>query len=694
MRKLFYPDSVAVVGVSETPGNMARSIVDNLINWNYPGPIYAINPKGGSAFGKEIYKSLLDVPGPVDLVAVLSPAKSIPDVMDQAHETGVEYMCIETAGFSEFSEEGGRLGNLIKEKAKGYGIKFVGPNGLGIINAEKRLCLPFTMLSPWQQAGSVSIMAQSGGVGISLLTGIQEHNIFANKFVSLGNKYCLDEVDFLQYFIEDEGTKVILIYLESIGRGREFIEVAASAKKPILLFKASTTKSGAERARSHTAALANDDQVLEAAVRQAGIVRVRSLDQLIHFAITFLQPPMKGPNISIVSPAGGYTVLAADAAEEQGFVFPDLAPETQEALTRKLRAGIIKLGNPIDLGDGFSTETQLLAIDKTLEQENIHGSIYMTGRRQNSGYVGAFKDMLRNPVPDIQKLVKKHGKPVVSAFVSLPEVVKEFRGDATIPVYNSTDLAVRALAAYRSFCARREPHPPSRRTPQVPAAALARVEKIEPGLVTGAEAFRMLQDAGIPVVPFQEVETEEAAVEAAERIGYPVAMKLVSSQIVHKTEAGGIRLGLHSKSEAVCAYNELKKIMDDRAVRGKVLVQKMARAGLEAIVGSKLDPHFGQVLMFGLGGIFVEVLHDVVFHLAPITREEAGEMINSIKTVALLRGARGMPLADEEALEDALIAAGHLIAGCPRIKELDINPLMVFEKGRGCAAVDARIVID
>lgn len=693
MDKLFCPNSVAVVGVSENPGNMARNIIANLINWNYPGPIYAVNPKGGKAFGKEIYRSLSDIPEPVDVVAVLSPAGTIPELLDQAHGIGVEYMCIETGGFSEFSEEGRALGDTIKGKAREYGIKFVGPNGLGVINAQKRLCLPFSVITPWE-AGPVSIMSQSGGVGISLLTGIQEHNVTANKFVSLGNKYCLDEVDFLRYFIDDEGTKIILMYLESIARGREFIEVAASSRKPILLFKSNTTQSGATRAHSHTAALANDDQVLDAAVKQAGIVRVQSLEHLIHFTITFLQPAMKGRNISIISPAGGFTVLAADAAEEHGFKFPDLSPETSEALTKQLRAGIIKLGNPVDLGDGFSTETQLLAIDKTLGQDDIHGSIYLTARRQDSDYVGAFKAMLRNPVPDIQKLVKKHGKPVVSAFVSSPELVKEFRGESTIPVYHSPDLAIKALAAYQSFCGRREPHPPSRRKPTVPQKAVERVGKMKPGLVTGAEAFRALQDAGVPVIPFREAAGEEQAVEAAERMGYPVAMKLSSSKIVHKTEVGGLQLNLQSEREVRFAFGEMQKIMKKMGFRGKVLIQKMAGAGLEAIIGSKRDPYFGQVLMFGLGGIFVEVLRDVVFHLAPVTREEALEMTGSIKTAALLKGARGTPVADEEAAADALIAAGHLIAGCPQIKELDINPLVVFEKGHGCAAVDARMVID
>ena len=692
MDKLFYPESVAVVGVSESPENMARMIVANLISWNYPGPIFAVNPKGGKAFGKEIYPSLTDIPEPVDLAAVLAPARTIPDLLDQAHEKGIRYLCIETAGFSELNEEGRELGVLVKNKAAEYGIKFVGPNGLGIINAEKRLCLPFTFLTPWE-AGPVSVIAQSGGVGVSILTGIQEHNITANKFVSLGNKYSLDEVDFLRYFIQDESTKIILVYLESIARGREFIEAAAASPKPILLFKANRTRAGAARAQSHTAALANDDRVLDAAVKQAGIIRVGSLDHLIQFATTFLQPPMKGRNVSIVSPAGGLTVIAADSAEEHGFNFPPLSPESETAITKRLRSGVIRLGNPVDLGDGFSTDTQMLAIDMMLGQDDVDGAMFLTARRQSSDYRGAFKSMLRNPVPDLIELTKKHNKPVITAFISSPALTKEYRGKSKVPVYNSTETAVGALAAYRDYCMRMKPAALSGAAAAAPEKAVGLVGKMKTGLVAGAAAFRALEAAGVPVTPFREVSGEDQALEAAEKIGFPVAMKLVAAEIVHKTESGALRLNLKSERTARAAFRQLQKIQAEKGIRGKTLVQKMAGAGMEAIIGSRRDPYFGQVLMFGLGGIFVEILKDVVFHLAPVSRDEALGMIGSIKTASLLRGARGMPVADVEALADAVVAVGRLIASCPQITELDINPIIVFEKGAGCAAVDARIVI-
>lgn len=692
MDKLFYPESIAVVGVSDKPSNMARMIMFNLDQWKYSGRIYGVNPKGGEVFGHKVYPSLRDIEGAVDLVAVLAPAKTIPDLLDQARDKGVRYMVIETAGFSEYSEEGAKLGDLVKQKASDYGIKFVGPNGLGTMCSHSGAVLPFSYIPP-HEPGCVSIMSQSGGVGISIITGLREHNLATSKFVSLGNKYSLDEVDFLKYYIKDKETKIILCYLESINRGREFTEVAASSKKPILLCKASTTDVGARQATSHTAALVNDDRVLDAAMRQAGIIRVDRLDQLYHFARTFLQPPVKGNRISLASPAGGFAVLSADTCAKHGFEFPDLAPATVEALQTELRAGVINLGNPIDLGDAFGTDTLLLAMDKTLGQKNIDACIHVSSRRPASQYKGPFKVMMRNPIPELPPILEKHKKPIVIAFIGAPELVKEYRADSEIPVYHSVDLAIEALAAYRDFCTRPRPHAPSRRRPRIPREARRRLDALEPGIVTGAAAFRALRDAKIPVCEFREAASPEQAVDAAVRLGYPVAMKIDSPHIVHKTEFKALHLKLRSDREVLYAYGELEKVLNEQNVEGKILVQEMAGPGTEVIIGSKHDPQFGPVLMFGLGGVFVEVLHDVVFHLAPIKRYEALQMIDSINSAPLLKGTRGLPPADVKALADALIDVSHLVAACPTITELDINPMIVREEGRGCVAVDARFVL-
>ncbi|HOO56282.1 MAG TPA: acetate--CoA ligase family protein [bacterium] len=690
MDRLFYPDSVAVVGVSERSTNLGRTVVSNMLKWKFKGSIYCVGPGGGTVFGHTIYSSLKNVPGDIDVAVILSPAGTVPDIIDQAAEKGIEYLSIETAGFSELSGDGRRLGRVITEKASEYGIKFVGPNGLGIINAENGVYFPFSFVSPWEP-GPVSIMAQSGGVGLSVLVALQTHNIAANKFISMGNKYSLDEVDYLKYLIDDRATKIILAYLEGISRGREFVETASKSKKPIILFKSNTTNAGAERALSHTAALANDEAILDAAVKQAGIVKVNSIEDLIDYCITFLQPEMKGRNVSIISPAGGFVVISADAAEKKGFRFPPLARETEEAIIEKLRAGVIKISNPLDLGDGLATDTQLLAVDKMLSQSDVDGMFYFTTRRPAGDYQGALKTLIRNPVPEIEKLVNKHNKPVSCALISTPEVVTEFRNDAKIPVYGSIELAVRSMAAYRDYCMK------SGRMEIKRSEGIRDINQIalgcEQGIITGKKAFEMISLSGIPVADYGEAADIGEAVSIAERIGYPVALKVVSKELVHKSDAGGVKLNITSESRLEKEFAGLK-LLADSCADSRILVQKMAEKGIEIIIGGKRDPAFGPVVMLGTGGVFVEVFRDIVFNLAPLTRESAMRMIDSLSGKRLLEGYRGAPQADINALADAVVAAGELAVSSPRIKGFDINPLIIKEKGKGCIAVDARFIMD
>ncbi|MFH1537426.1 MAG: CoA-binding protein, partial [bacterium] len=431
MRKLFYPDSVAVVGLSANALNLAGLIAYNLKEWEYGGKVYGVNPRsGGEVHGAKIFPSLADVPGPVDLVAVLAPARTIPELLDQCVGKGVEYMVIETAGFSEFSEEGRALGDEIRRKAGEYGIRFVGPNCVGIINAENGLSLPFTHIEPWE-AGRVSVLSQSGGVGLNTLMWLGEHNLASNKFVSMGNKYDLDEVDYLEYLIGDDGTDVILLFLESLVRGREFAEAAARSEKPIIVYKAGTTEAGLRRARSHTAALANDDDVLDAALRQAGVIRVDEIQKLAAYARMFSQPRMRGKRVAVISQAGGYTVITADHAERAGFTFPALSKQTRKELEKRLRAGVIRLSNPLDLGDAFDSDTMLLATEKSLQDGRIDGVVVIQPRRPKKLYRGAFEVMMRNIVPETEALVAKYGKPVVIGILGTPEVTTQCRGDSS-----------------------------------------------------------------------------------------------------------------------------------------------------------------------------------------------------------------------------------------------------------------------
>jgi acyl-CoA synthetase (NDP forming) len=350
IRTMFYPESVAVVGASANPRNMGRNIVQNLITWEYPGKVYPVNPRGEEVLGLKGYKSLEDIEGPVDLAVAFVPASAVPGVMDQCDKKGIKLMAIPSGGFSEYGEEGAKLTRAIREKAEAYGMRFVGPNGLTLINAENGLCLPFPTFRK-RAPGRISIISQSGGVGMSLIMFLDNSHSSFNKFVSVGNKVNMDELDFLEFLGSDPGTSVICMFLESVVRGREFIEVASRIDKPVLVYKANTTEVGAKTAASHTAALANNDMVVDGALKQAGVIRVDEIQKLMDMARAFEMPRMRGNRIAVVSQAGGYTVMLSDEAYRQGFVFPPLAESLVSGFKEYARSDVIRLGNPLDRRD-------------------------------------------------------------------------------------------------------------------------------------------------------------------------------------------------------------------------------------------------------------------------------------------------------------------------------------------------------
>lgn len=690
LHTLFYPKSVVVAGVSEKPDNMAAMIVRNFIHWGYRGKVYGYNPTaGGSVHGVKIYKSLDGIRGNIDLVVALSPARTLPSLVDECGARGVRFMIIESGGFSEFDESGARLGDVVTQKARRHGIRFTGPNGLGIVNAGHRMCTPFSSIEPFA-CGRVSVVAQSGGVGQALMVGLAEHNLTANKMISMGNKYDLDESDYLEYLIGDPGTDVILMFIESILRGRHFVELASRSEKPILMYKAGVTEEGRTRARSHTASLANDDAVVSAALAQAGVIRVRNISDLIHSAALFLQPRLKGNRLAAVSPAGGLTVVAADEGTRAGFAFPPLDKSTEAAIRERLRAGVIKISNPIDLGDAFSSDSIVMSLDKAVAQSNVDAGLLVAPRRDPASYIGAFSVLQRNVIPDVEKIIAKRKKPVVCVVYGPPAVVMDARNGSRVPVYDSLDIAFRALAAYRDFCTRDAAKVSSNRKPPLPAIAREiLVRNKNEDMLAGADAFALMASLGVRVPAAEEADTPKQAVATARRIGYPVAMKIASPALSHKTDVGGVALNVNNDRTASQTAAALLDILKKHKAPGRILVQKMAEPGVELIVGARRDPSFGPVVVFGMGGVLVEVLRDTALRLAPVNRADALRMIDSIAGGALLRGVRGAKPADRNAIARAIVAVSRLIAAADNIAELDINPLIATPTG--CVAVDVRV---
>ncbi|MBU1942675.1 MAG: CoA-binding protein [Actinobacteria bacterium] len=454
MQKMFYPQSVAVVGASNSDTNMGRNIIQNLVNWGYEGEVCPVNPRGEDVLGLKGYASLSEIGRPIDLVVAFVPAKVVPGVMDECAALGVTRMAVPSGGFSEYGESGDELTRLVAAKAVEYGIRFVGPNGLTIINTENGLCLPFLTLKK-REPGHISVVSQSGGVGLSLMMFLDNAAATFNKFISVGNKVSMDELDFLEYLGDDPGTRVICLFLESVVRGRRFGEVASRIDKPILIYKANTTEAGARTAASHTAALANDDAVVEGMFRQAGIIRVRSIRRLVDMARAFELPPIRGNRIAVVSQAGGYTVLCADEAYRRGFSFPALAPAFLDGMKEYVRSDVIRMGNPLDLGDIHSTDEILYALDKVLGQRDIDGVALVLLRRSDARYDGAYARMQRPPYADLQGLMSKHHKPISMCLLTQSAFLREVRSEVGYPIFEIPEDAVEALGVLRDHYSRR-----------------------------------------------------------------------------------------------------------------------------------------------------------------------------------------------------------------------------------------------
>ena len=458
MERIFEAESVVIVGVSERPGNLGLNILQNLIDWGYKGKIYCVNPKGGEALGYHLYTSVKEIPETVDLGVIIVPAPAVPGVVEECGSKGITRLAIPSGGFEEFGGGGSRARDALVAAAHRHAIRFVGPNCLTVINAHTGLCLPFVPLPADLPRGGVSIVAQSGGIGLDFLARLKDENTGFAKFVSIGNKTDLDEADYLEYLGGDPDTEVICMYLEDVARGRELLEAARGIEKPILAYKANVESLTRESAQSHTAALANDDTVLEGAFKQAGIIRVQRLAQLAGYAKVFSLPPLRGNRIALVSPTGGILVLASDQCARRGFEFPSLPDSLVDDIREHLRAGVINISNPVDLGDVHDADARVYIIDRLLEQDFIDGVIMLLIARLSAGEVmtGNIRSLQKNILPDLGALIHKHDKPLVFSLLSTGEVRIDTRRTVDFPIFDDVEEAVDAAAVLRDHSMRVE----------------------------------------------------------------------------------------------------------------------------------------------------------------------------------------------------------------------------------------------
>ena len=689
------PKSIAVVGASERLGTVGKAIISNILN-GYKGEVYPITPSHESVFGKKAYKSVMGVPANIDLAVVVTPSKIVPAVMEECGKKGIKGAIIITAGFKEVGGEGEVLQKQISEISKKYGTRIIGPNCLGVMNLSPQTMMNSTFLKITPKTGNIALISQSGAICAALVEDAIAQDIGFSAVISIGNKVDMNETDLLAMLENDEQTKVIVMYLEDISDGRRFIDVCrkitkeSKYKKPILVLKAGRTPEGARAAMSHTGALMGADEVYDAIFKQAGVIRVDGMQELFDYASAFAKQPLPGEGVVIVTNAGGPGIISTDALSKYGLKMANI-----ESARPKIDKMIPSYGtsrNPVDIvGDADYVRFENV-LSEVLDHPNCGAAVVMCTPSATLDYDGLARVTV--------KMSKSKGKTILASLMGLAEGTenKKILSEGGVPHYMYAELAITALLSMYNYKSWLKVPKSDVKTFKVDRESVREVfnnaKKQNRSHLIEEEGYEVLKAYGFPVPKSILAKNEDECVKAAQEIGYPVVMKIASPDIIHKSDAGGVKVNLTNEQEVKTAYNSImssaKKYKSDAKILG-VLVQELVRGGKETIIGAKQDPKFGPLLMFGMGGIYVEVLKDVVFRLAPINEYESRDMIDSIKTSKLLKGVRGEKPSDVNALVDCLLRLSQLVTDFPEIAEFDMNPLLVLEDGKGCRAVDVRI---
>lgn len=682
-----------VIGVSDKPNNMGRVIVQNLISKGFPGQVHAVGPRGGVVLGRPVHESLKKIEFPLDMAVILTPAAIVPEMVRACGEAGIQRIVIESAGFSEFSSDRKSLEQELLATAKEFGIRFIGPNCIGVFNTENGLATPFFLTKSHFGKGKVSVVSQSGGVAGTYMHFLAFDAVNFNKVISIGNKLNVDESDLLDYLVnEDDGTEIICMYLEGIKNGRRLMEIAGNSKKPIIVHKAGIGRAGAASAASHTAALSTDNRIVSAAFKQAGIIRVHSTAQMVDCAKIFELPPMKGRNLAIVSRSGGHAVIAADTAEHFGFEFPPFPPEELSKIREHVRGGVINLRNPLDLGDLFNLSVYESIAHMVLSNAHIHGMVLV------HGYSEAESEGSRHFMRVVKELSAKYQKPVALCLMIDDQEAGYLKQTIRFPFFKSPEEGCWALSAsYQAhlFRQRRKRIAPEVKTAApLPAAVIIEKAATENRYPSQAECFDILKLYDIPVPDYRAVGSAGEAAEAAAQIGLPVVLKIDVPSVVHKSDVGGVMLNLGSPEAVAEAFTQMQDrlkgiLLPDEPFTALVMAQAKPN-GQEVIFGVKQDRTFGATLLFGMGGILAELIEDISIRIAPVDRSDVVEMIQEIKGAKVLTGARGKTPKDIDSLADNLLKLSRLARNMAQIREIDLNPVMSYQDG--CLVLDARFI--
>jgi acetyl coenzyme A synthetase (ADP forming)-like protein len=702
LRPLLSPRMVAIIGASRYPGTIGYLLLQCMVEAGFTGTVYPVNPNADSVMSIKAYPSVLDIPGEVEMAVIAVPAKLVSKVASECGRKGVRALIVISDGFKEVGPEGALREEELRNIIQRYGMRVVGPNCMGIINTADSIKMNATFSSVFPPAGNVAFMSQSGAMGLTILEHANNLNMGISTFVSAGNRIDVESNELLEYWEDDRETKVILLYLESFGDPRRFARVARriSAKKPIVVVKSGNTPAGSRAAASHTGAMATSDVTIDALFQHAGIIRVNSMEELFDVATLLSNQPLPiGRRLAIITNGGGPGIIAADASARSRLVLPQFSPDTEDKLKSVALRDIV-INNPLDTTAG-STPEEFCHMLEILANDNGNDAVLAIFVPPVATELAAMENAIRNVAP----IYWRRRKPLLACFLGERGFKAKLGSKGRfVPSYPFPEEAISSLVRAIEYVETR--NKPKGKIPrfhglkrkrahEVVELALARSDR-KPVWLTANEAYDLLGCYGIRFVNMAVARTADEAAALASKLGFPVVVKLDSSSLVHKTDVGGVVLGLNSDTEVRQAVNDigarLAKLGRESEIQG-MIVQEMVKGGIETIAGVTQDPSFGPLIMFGSGGVYAELVKDVTLRLHPLTDLDAKAMVVSIKMAKLFEGFRGAPPSDIKSVEDLLLRLSAMVEDLPQIGELDLNPVFVMPVGEGYRVVDAKIMV-
>lgn len=688
MNKLLYPKSVVIIGVSNKNKNLGKNIINNLKKFNYDGEIYAVGRERGDYNGVIIYSSVEEIPYAPDLAVIITPYNTVPLYLEECGKKTISRVIIESGGFAEYALERKEIEDKLTEISKRYNLRFLGPNCLGIINRTIGLNLCFMEFPkiPKVRFGN-AILAQSGGIGLMYLNAFLSENIPWAIFVSLGNMTNIIESDIIDFLNGNDSCKSISLYLETLKKPQTFFDIAQKSSKPIVIHKANISPFGERAAKTHTSAMLNDDLLTTALFKQSGVVRATGFGELLNCVKINSLPPFCGKNLGIISRSGGHAVVAADSAYINGFNLPPFPDEFISKISSFFRAKVIKAQNPLDLGDLFDFEIYLKILREIIILDSFDGLLFIHVFDPKS------EGDARKLLYEVQELIKQYNKPIIVSLHATNEEINNIKQTISIPIFGDPDDALKALGKIN--IAGRNKNRSKMAAQKIEDFDIKKIKEIVRNSLRhkkfhlNIDAFNILKLLKINCIPYAIDSTIGSKEILLDRVKFPVTLKVLKDDIYHKSDVGGVLLNIKNQDELREKIDEMGKKFNG----SNFLIQEMAMNGEEVFIGAKNDEQFGPVVTFGLGGILVELYNDVSSRLAPLSDHDIDEMISEVRSSKILLGFRGKKNKDIKTLKDVIRKVSFLIANVKEIKEMDINPLFVFDEGMGVGVADVRIII-